>query len=305
MNNLYRPPTIDDYLDARPHPLRKSGGRRFAAIPPRSRDLPLVSVFTIVRNARETLPQTISSIIGQSYQNIEYIVIDGASTDGTLEVIRQFEEKIDLWISEPDLGTADAASKAIGHATGDLIFWLSADDWAERDHVKHAVETLCASKADFVFGNSSYYEGNILTFTQLGDPNYATSITYQMPRLNSDSVVIKKACFDRIGLFDLRYKAASDYEWFLRLHVHGGVGFYDPRLNICHRLGGISSKHYVRALYEVRLACIQHGFSSSRATRAFLVHYIRRKLRQSAQIILPKAAYRSILRWVRAGYSSS
>ncbi len=305
MNSLYNPPTIDEYLKKAPHPMRKKGGGRSSDALDRYPGFPLVTVCTIVRNGENTLAQTIATVVNQSYPNIESIIVDGASTDGTLNLINLFNDKIDLWISEPDFGTCDAINKAISHAKGDYIFLIHSDDWAEPDHVKYAIETLGSSGADFVFGNTKYYDGNTRDFTQLGDPDYASSITYKMPRLNTPSMVLKKACFERIGLYDLRYKVAPDYEWLLRLHVRGGKGVYDGRLNICHRLGGISSKQFVLANSEARLASIQHGFSPARATRAFLSQCVRRKLRQLAQMILPKVAYRSILRWIRAGYSSS
>ena len=122
MNHVNRAPTIDDYLKVPAHSFRQAGGCRSAIKRQSSPERPLVSIITIVLNRKETLPKAIMSVLNQSYPNFEYIVVDGASTDGTLEIIKQFDDQIDLWISEPDRGTSDAGNKAISRARGDMVF---------------------------------------------------------------------------------------------------------------------------------------------------------------------------------------
>ena len=153
MNSARQVPTIDDYLKTAPHRLRITRDHRAARWRERSADLPLVTVVTIVRNRKGTLAQAIASVLNQTYSNIEYLVVDGASTDGTLEILKEFKDRIDFWISEPDLGPSDAINKAISYANGDFIAWIHSDDWADPDHVKFAVETLTNSRADFAFGD--------------------------------------------------------------------------------------------------------------------------------------------------------
>src|SRR6187402_2271204 len=92
---------------------------------------PLISIVTVVYNAKETIERTIKSVISQSYKNIEYIVIDGGSTDGTLDIINKYKSDISKLVSEKDKGIADAMNKGIGYAKGELIGLINADDWYE------------------------------------------------------------------------------------------------------------------------------------------------------------------------------
>ena len=93
-----------------------------------STNIPLISIITVSYNAVKTIEDTIVSVLGQTYSNIEYIIIDGGSTDGTLDIIKKYEDKITYWVSEPDKGIYDAMNKGILKATGDYLFFLGADD---------------------------------------------------------------------------------------------------------------------------------------------------------------------------------
>lgn len=302
--NAKMPPTIKEYKNKPPDPQRTQGGRHalFDGIDA-CQGKPIVTVCTIVRNGEKTLEQTILSVRGQTYPAVEYIIVDGHSTDGTLDVIKRNEDKIDLWISEPDLGTSDATNKAISNASGEYIFLICADDWAKADHLSYAVETLERTGADFVFGNMNYYEGEEFEFTQLGDADYAQTIRYRMPRINFPSIVIRRSSFEAVGLINMSYDVASDYEWILRLHMSGRKGVYDPRIDVCHRLGGVSTREYRRSLEEVMSASIHYGGSVFRARQLFWYQLTRRRLRQIARAFMPRFAYQFLIRSVRSKYS--
>lgn len=301
MNN---PPTIDDYLRMPPHPLRITGGCRADSGRKHTPKLPLVTVLTIVRNRKETLPQTITSVLNQSYPNIEYIIVDGASTDGTLEVLKQFDDKIDLWISEPDQGPSDAINKAISYASGNFISWIHSDDWADHHHVRFAVETLLSSGADFVFGDMSLYKNKKLEFIAKSTKDYAKSITYRAPHLHFPTLVIKRECFQKIGLFDMNYKMANDYEWLLRLHLQGGWGLYDSRLHVCCRMGGISNQYNFQGMLEELKVLRQHELLTAKAIVTNLYYrFVRRSMRYLAELFLPDSLYKKLMRVVRRRYS--
>jgi len=106
---------------------------------------PLISIVTVVYNGAKHLEQTILSVLKQSYPNVEYLIIDGGSTDGTLEIIRQYEEAIDYWISETDKGIYDAMNKGISLASGDYIVFLNADDWYERGAIESVAQNIIKS----------------------------------------------------------------------------------------------------------------------------------------------------------------
>ena len=297
MNNVNRFPTIDDYLKAPAHPFRQAGGCRSAIKRQSSPERPLVSITTIVLNRKETLPQTIMSVLNQSYPNIEYIVVDGASTDGTLEIIKQFDDKIDLWISEPDRGSSDAANKAISLARGNMVFWLSSDDWIDPDFIELAVKAILSSGADFVFGNMAMYKDEKFFSVVKGEKDYAKSLMSGNPRFNFPSMLINRACYQKIGLLDETYKISNDYEWTLRLHLAGGNGFYESRLIVHRRIGGIADQHPFRSILERLKILRQHGLPTTKAAAIHLPHFVRRGVGYFVKLFLPDIIYKKLIIW--------
>ena len=138
------------------HPQRQGeGGLRTKGYFKKSfNDNPLVSVITAVFNCHEYLEQTIQSVLNQTYDNVEYIVIDGGSTDGTIDIIRKYEQVIDYWVSEPDSGIAAAWNKGIVASTGDIIGLINSDDWYELNAVADVVRLLMQDRATgLIHGN--------------------------------------------------------------------------------------------------------------------------------------------------------
>ena len=306
MNNVNRAPTIDDYLKAPAHPLRQTGGCRSAIKQGVDPERPLVTVITIVLNGKETLPQTIMSVSSQTYPNIDYIVVDGASTDGTLEVIKQFDQKIDLWISEPDRGTSDAFNKAVSLARGEFILRLASDDWIDPDFIEVAVKAFLSTGADFVFGNMAMYKDGTLVSLIEADKDYAKSLMSGNPRFNYPCMIVKKECFQKVGLIDMTYKYSNDYEWLLRFHQHGGKGHCESLLLVHRRIGGIVDAHPFQSLSEQFRISRQHGLSTIKVTRravaTHLYYFGRRLVGHLAKLFLPDIIYRKLKRAVRRGY---
>src|ERR1700739_123500 len=125
--------------------------------------LPLVSIITVVYNGSKYIEQTINSVLNQSYKNIEYIIIDGGSTDDTLNIIKRYESKIDYWQSEPDEGIFFAMNKGISLAKGELIGIINADDFYLPGTVKNVVE------ADNVY-HADIYHGDMQYISEKGEP---------------------------------------------------------------------------------------------------------------------------------------
>ena len=127
------------------------GGSRFQKIRKKGTiKKPLITIITVVFNNKRYLTKTIKSVLNQSYQNIEYIIIDGGSTDGTLKIIKKFDKKIDYWISEKDHGIYDAFNKGLKLATGDLIGFVNSDDILLKNACKYLVKNYeNHSEADF------------------------------------------------------------------------------------------------------------------------------------------------------------
>lgn len=123
----------------------------------------MISVITVSYNAVSTIEQTILSVINQTYSNIEYIIIDGGSTDGTIDIIRRYEDKIAYWVSEPDRGIYDAMNKGASKANGEYIAFLNSDDWYELDAVS-IIAQFADGKTDLISGIIKLYKNNIFLY---------------------------------------------------------------------------------------------------------------------------------------------
>jgi glycosyltransferase involved in cell wall biosynthesis len=248
------------------HPYRwieglTGGLRRHGAVYPASRPgKPLASIITIVRNGAGSLERTILSVLQQTYANIEYIIIDGGSTDGTLDIISKYNDKIAYWLSEPDQGISDAFNKGVASSTGEFVGFLNADDWLSPDQIELGVKALLDSSADFAFGDLLFHDeaGRVL-YRINGDPDYKRTIHSKMPELCHPTVLARRTAFEQIGPFDTRYRYAMDYEWFLRLHRHGGSGTYVKDIVGHMGIGGASDRSYVKAVKEVRDISVRYG----------------------------------------------
>ena len=215
------------------------------------RTAPLVSIITITLNAESTLPDTIESVLNQSYTNIEYIVIDGGSTDGTFDLIRKNSRALAIFGQALDNGISDALNQAIALARGEIIGLIHADDWYERDAVQRSVDHLLEhSEHGFVCAAQQYWRDH-----------QRDAIFPSMPeRLGLDMTVNHATCFvrrsvyEQMGLFKLEYRAAMDYEFFLRLKRLGIRGGTLPIVTANMRFGGTSDRAWISGLREMRWA---------------------------------------------------
>lgn len=124
---------------------------------------PLISVVTVSYNAVTTIEQTILSVINQTYSNIEYIIIDGGSTDGTVDIIRKYADRIAYWVSEPDKGIYDAMNKGTKKANGEYIAFLNSDDWYELDAVS-IIAQFADGKNDLISGIIKLYKNDLFLY---------------------------------------------------------------------------------------------------------------------------------------------
>lgn len=198
---------------------------------------PLVSIITVVYNGSKTIKQTIESVKNQTYKNIEYIIVDGASTDGTQQIVNRYIEYIDLFISEKDDGIYDAMNKGIQHATGSIIGIINSDDWYKLDAIETVVAYLKENFVDLVYGNIEILSKDGKLWKK--DKLPLETIWYQMA-VPHQSVFIKKKIYDKYGLFDLQYGLSADYELLLRLYSKGiRFGFLNKTMAV-FREGGAS-----------------------------------------------------------------
>ena len=207
-------------------------------------DRPLITVITVVYNGYIHLEQTIQSVVNQTYSNIEYIIIDGGSTDVTLDIIHKYQNKIDYWISEPDNGIADAMNKGLSFSTGDYILFMNADDYLiNNDCLKNAVEQV--NNSDIILFNI-LYGVNLKELSPRGFNfwmNFKTGVFHQ-------AVLCHRNVFNMIGGFDTDFIIVLDYDFFLRAYRSGVTVHKNPSVLSVMRDTGISSRKDVKSVLQ-------------------------------------------------------
>jgi len=207
------------------------------------------SLITVTFNSGMTLRDTIQSVLSQSYDDIEYIIIDGLSTDDTMDIIKEYEPQFSgrmHWVSEEDCGLYDAMNKGIKMATGDIIGVLNSDDFfTHSDVLKKVVERFENDEAlDAVYGDVHFVKSNNLNKCV----RYYSSKIFRrkLMRLGfmpaHPSFYMRKRCFDEFGLYRTDYKIAADFEFLLRAIFKGNIKIeYMPVDMVTMRMGGAST----------------------------------------------------------------
>ncbi len=216
---------------------------------------PLITVVTVVFNGAAHLEQAIQSVLNQNYKPIEYIIIDGGSTDGTLEIIHKYKDFLTYWVSEPDHGIFDAMNKGIRHAAGQFIVMLNADDWYEPDILEKV-----AARASFLSQKTSgvtsviycdYYSHDESFSPPLRTGETSGLLYWKGMTISHQTMFVPRALYEKYGLYDLDYRFAADYEYFLRLLKNK---VYFEKLDgygVNFRKGGASDTHMNRSINEV------------------------------------------------------
>ncbi|WP_024555797.1 glycosyltransferase family 2 protein [Franconibacter pulveris 1160] len=205
-----------------------------------------VSIITATYNSAKTLPDTLRSLGSQTYDNIEYIVIDGASKDNTLDIVHDNYKKTVTIISEPDKGIYDALNKGINVATGDVIGFLHSDDiLAYPDVIRDVVACFNKDNCDAVYGDLEYVSKDDLNKTirlwKSGEFHRSKIQLGWMPP--HPSFYMKKSCYDKFGSFSLDYRISADYESLLRYLWKESITLsYIPQVLVKMRVGGISNR---------------------------------------------------------------
>ncbi len=219
-----------------------------------------VSIITISYNSATTIRDTIESVLSQDYPNIEYIIKDGVSKDGTLETIKSFGDKIRL-ISQPDKGIYDAMSQGVALATGDVVGIINSDDfYPDNQVVRRVVDTFQQHKTDAVYGDLQYIDFNdkskIVRDWKSGEYSKERFLNGWMPP--HPTFFLKKSIYDKFGLYDASFKSAGDYELMLRMLYKNNISAaYIPHVQMHMRTGGVSNvtlKNRIRANREDRRA---------------------------------------------------
>lgn len=197
---------------------------------------PLLSIITINFNNAEGLKRTIQSVASQSFKNFEYLVIDGYSKDNSIEVIKEYQNNIDYWVSEKDSGIYNAMNKGIKVSNGEYLLFLNSGDElngvsALDDFINHA-----NFEGDIIYGDYQYEEGGKLF------PDQLTPLFFVRTSLPHQSTLFKRSVFDKMGLYDERYKIVSDRDFYIKCFLSNQFVFKHISYPLAvHDLSGISN----------------------------------------------------------------
>jgi len=225
--------------------------------------LPQISVITVSFNAKEFLEQTIQSVLSQGYPRIEYIIIDGGSSDGTVDIIRRFESHLSYWHSRPDRGVAHAFNLGLAQAQGDWILYLNADDFLLGPGVIEdmAPELVRHQDADVVFGQmvslTREQDPQPVPLCKIGGHPWRWQEFRRVNRIPHQAAFTHRRLFDRVGGFDETFRIAMDYELFLRAKDKLRAQFVPIPL-VGMRAGGQCVKNLADTLREFRRAQIKN-----------------------------------------------
>ena len=222
----------------------------------------LFSIITITYNASQWLERTIQSIISQSYSHIEYIVIDGNSTDGTLDIIKKYQSSIARWISEPDEGLYDAMNKGLKLASGDYVWFINAGDTLYSENTVQEIVNMINGKnpPDIIYGETAIVDtqGNPLGMRRLKAPENLTWKSFRMGMLVChQSFLVQRTIAEP---YDLQYRFTGDYDWCIR-NMRKAKIIFNTHLILSRFLeAGLSAENRKKSLKErYRIMCANYG----------------------------------------------
>lgn len=222
-------------------PTAFAGGRRVKGILPTAGEGPLVSIVTVVWNGAATLERTIQSVLAQKNTRIEYILLDGGSTDGTLDIIRRYEDRIDFWRSAKDKGIYDAMNQGIALCTGDWVGLINADDWYPDDAVARAMSAAdMAPSANVIHGDILIHYPNGTSKVKHPKPSGFLLKHWEMV-LNHPSFFVRRS-FYQGRPFNTTFRVGGDHHWTLRAWLESPANFHQVNHVLAHfSVGGASA----------------------------------------------------------------
>lgn len=224
-----------------------------------------ISIITVCYNSESTIRDTIESVLAQDYQNIEYIIVDGESSDKTQDIIRGYNDRIDTIISEPDKGIYDAMNKGVKASSGEYVGILNSDDIFSHSHViSDLVRLLSDKKVDAVYGDLVLVERNdtskvVRSYSSKNFRKWKIRFGLMLPH---PTFYVKRSLFEKFGFYKLNYRVSADFELITRFLCNGITYIRNPDVMVKMRQGGISSNGFwwrVHQNFEIIRACKENG----------------------------------------------
>lgn len=228
---------------------------------------PKFSIITVTYNAGKVLEDTIQSVITQTYKNVEYIIVDGKSTDSTMDIVNRYREHIHTIVSEPDKGLYDAMNKGIDLATGDYLCFLNAgDELHEDDTLQLIVHSLNGEKElpDVIYGETAIVdeEGHFLRMRRLSTPEHLTWKSFQHGMLVCHQAFMPRR--DLAVKYNLKYRFSADFDWCIRIMKKSRI-LHNTHLTIIDYLNeGMTTRNHKASLKErFHIMCHHYGTAST------------------------------------------
>jgi len=243
-----------------------------------------ISIITVCYNSAATIEDTILSVASQNHKNIEHIIIDGASTDGTMEVIARHRHALAVVVSEPDQGVYDAMNKGLRHASGDVVGFLNADDvYMDEEAVSHIAKAFHDTEVDACYADLIYVESdnpqNLVRSWKSRPFSPGLFKRGWMPA--HPTFFVRRRIYEKYGGFDLQYRLQADFELTMRfLEIYRIRSVYIPKVLVRMRMGGLTNRSVLNVLrgnIEAYRACRKNGFM---VTPFFMVRKVLSRLPQ-------------------------
>ena len=223
---------------------------------------PIFSIITVTYNAGKVLENTILSVISQTYRNVEYIIVDGASKDNTLEIIGKYSKYISKMVSEPDKGLYDAMNKGIGMATGDYLCFLNAGDkFHDKETLQQIAETLKNKDLpDVIYGETAIVDevGNFLHMRRLSTPEHLNWRSFKQGMLVCHQAFLAKRELTLKHPYDMHYRFSADFDWCIRIMKEAKC-LHNTRLTLIdYQNEGMTTRNHKASLKERFRIMVKH-----------------------------------------------
>ncbi len=259
-----------DRTEARMVSPRLEGGRRTRGDSRRATmGSPLVSVITVVRNGASHIEETIAAVLSQTYANVEYIVVDGGSTDGTIDILRRYDDRIERWVSEPDAGIYDAMNKGLDLVIDPeaYVIFANADDrLASPSAIQRAVEL--GKGAELIYGKMRLSDGEATAV--MGREVKTSDLARQT--LCHPATLMRRKLFDSVGRFDTSFRIAADYDLIVRCFQHPVKSCFVDEIISDMRMGGMSEARFMLSCRERKRVVRERFDSLARLTGVWQVN---------------------------------